>query len=77
MAHREENLKVMVDILSSIGRETLIEEQYFVTKDVLMAFLTSPDFFNTVSKVYWIRGKLSLNTGAQRQRQHNVYGIYS
>lgn len=49
MAHREENLKVMVDILSSIGRETLIEEQYFVTKDVLMAFLTSPDFFNTVS----------------------------
>ena len=32
-----------------------------------MAFLTSPNFFNTVSEVHWIRGKLSLNTRTQRK----------
>ena len=32
-----------------------------------MAFLTSPNFFSTVSEVHWIRGKLSLNTRTQRK----------
>lgn len=58
MARREENLKVMFDFLSSIGMETVTKECYFVTKDLLMAFLTSPDLFNAISKVCWIRGKL-------------------
>lgn len=33
-----------------------------------MAFFISPDLFNALSKVHWIKGKLSLNMRAQRQK---------
>lgn len=75
MPHRGENLKVMFDFLSSIGMETMTKEWYFVTKDLLMALLTSPDLYHALSKAHGIKGKVSLNTRAQRQKQHRVYEL--